>query len=241
MAGRAGSWIPNHHLFVAVALALAACEDDATDGLVPEPAPVAEAPVEDAPDGNRGTRPDQDPGDARPRDGKGAKARPPADGRTPAEGRQPGDPPGARNPQARKPGQPAQPGQPRPVPPKPEGITQVSATKWTVTRSLADQWMKNPYTLGNVREAGEGWQLVGVRAKAAHWLGMHNGDVIMEANGHKLDTRPQLLAAYLDLKNDQVFRVTFVRNGQTIVHTYQILEPGGGGKGKGDGGKGGQN
>jgi hypothetical protein len=247
-----GRWWHLHRRIVAAGLALAACDEEVADGVVAEPDGIVGQPADAAEpaeptDGNAGTRPGAPREGAEP--GKGRKApaeRGDPDARTPGAGRPPADgqkppAPGARNPQARKPGakpgQPGQPGQPRPVAPKPPGINQVSATKWTITRSLADQWMKNPYALGNVREAGEGWQLVGVRAKAAHWLGMHNGDVILEANGHKLDTRPQLLAAYLDLKNDKLFRVTFVRAGQTVVHTYQIVEGGGSGaeKGEGDG------
>lgn len=231
-------WASLDRLVFAAALALAACDDAAPNDATTAPAPIAESPVEEGPSGGlTGTRPTAPAED-------GAKKEAPAERREPAgregreEARTPAKPPTggdarqptARDPESRPPGQ--RTGQPaaRTPPPKPDGIQQLSATKWTVTRSLADQWMKNPYALGNVREAGAGWQLTGVRVKAAHWLGMRNGDVLMEANGHKLDTRPQLLAAYLDLKNDRVFRVTFVRNGQTMVHTYQIVEGGGGRK-----------
>ena len=176
--------------------------------------------------------PEAAPDDVRPGGERVAKKPPeeaaPSGGNSgvrPQPGKPGGKPPATKKPQPTPaPGaHPAPPGQ-RPVGPKPPGINQVSATKWTVTRSLAERWMENPYALGNAREAGEGWQLVGVRAKAAYHLGMHNGDIILEANGHKLDTKPQLLAAYLDLKNDTRFQVTFLRNGQRMIHTYQILE-----------------
>lgn len=228
--------------WMAAALAAFGCEDPEPESVVRTP--MIEEPGDEraTPDGNSGRRPgtgdeeergngdrgdgdrgdgDRGNGDARngggnqgganPGGGGQARKPPPGDGKGGKAGKKP--PPG-------KPGVPME---------KPAGIHQVSATKWTVTRGLADHWMKNPYALGNVREAGAGWQLVGVRGKAGYWLGMKNGDVIMQANGHKLDTRPQLLAAYLDLKNDRTFRVTFVRDGQTMVHTYQIVEGAGGG------------
>lgn len=110
----------------------------------------------------------------------------------------------------------------KPVGPKPDGINQVGETSWTVTRALADHWMKDPYALGNARESGAGWQLFAIRTKAAYHLGMRNGDIVIEANGHKLDTKPQLLAAYLDLKNDREFDVTFLRAGRTLHHHYAI-------------------
>jgi hypothetical protein len=229
-------WWPLQLCMVVGALSLAGCDED-PDGLAAAPVvedPDFEDPEDDAVErGSSGKRPDagddeDDEDDERERGERDDddRARNPQNGKprpgTPEARKPPAGNPG--NPAARKPGT----GEPRPVAPKPAGINQVSATKWTVTRSLADQWMKNPYALGNVREAGAGWQIVGVRAKAGHWLGMKNGDIIMEANGHKLDTRPQLLSAYLDLKNDRLFRVTFVRDGQTMVHTYQVLEGGGG-------------
>lgn len=239
-----------------VALVAFGCEDEEGDGFTRSPAgDVADddgaADGDDearrpAPGGNSGRRPglddddDEEEDDDDDDDRGGGHARQPqpggGQGRAP-QGGHGGQGGGQGGGQAKKP--PAQGGQPgarqpqgggnahQPMP-KPPGINQVSATKWTVTRGLADQWMKNPYAVGNVREAGAGWQIVGVRTKAGYWLGMRNGDIIMEANGHKLDTRPQLLAAYMDLKNDKLFRVTFVRNGQTMVHTYQIVEGGGG-------------
>jgi type II secretory pathway component PulC len=109
-----------------------------------------------------------------------------------------------------------------PVASKPSGITQTNNTSWKVTQSLVDQWQENPYLLGNVRESGEGWQLMGVRQRLAYHLGMRNGDIVLEVNGHKLDSEPQLLAAYLACKNDREFDVVFLRNGQRKTHHYSI-------------------
>jgi S1-C subfamily serine protease len=109
-----------------------------------------------------------------------------------------------------------------PVSSKPSGITQTNGTSWKVTQSLVNQWQENPYLLGNVRESGEGWQLMGVRQRLAYHLGMRNGDIVLEVNGHKLNTEPQLLAAYLACKNDKEFDIVFLRGGQRKTHHYSI-------------------
>jgi hypothetical protein len=121
------------------------------------------------------------------------------------------------------PGAPARTG-PKPIAPMPQGIVQVSDTRWTVTQDLVDRWLKSTGQVGLVRESGEGWAVTGVRTRAAYHLGMRNGDVIMEVNGHKLDTKAQLLGAYLDLKNDKAFDVVIYRNGVRRVHHYQIVD-----------------
>ena len=64
----------------------------------------------------------------------------------------------------------------------------------------------------------------GVRTRAAYHLGMRNGDVIMEVNGHRLNTKTQLLGAYLDLRNDKTFDVVFYRDGVRRVHHYVIVD-----------------
>ena len=51
---------------------------------------------------------------------------------------------------------------------------------------------------------------------------IRNRDVLLEVNGHKLNTRAQLLLAYLALKNDRAFDLVFQRQGQRLVHHYEI-------------------
>lgn len=123
------------------------------------------------------------------------------------------------------PGTPSAPSRtPRPISPKPSGVEQVGATRWTVTRALVDRWVGDPNQLGVVRESGAGWAVQGVRQRAAFHLGMRNSDIVLEVNGHKLDTQVQLLAAWLDLKNDTSFDVVFLRDGDRLVYHYDIVQ-----------------
>ena len=132
-------------------------------------------------------------------------------------------------PQPAEPALPAEPlpadevkGAKRPPSPAPSGITQVSTQSWRVDQALVDRWKDDPYELSQVREEGDGWELLGVRQRNAYHLGMRNRDVLLEANGHKLNTRAQLLVAYLALKNDRVFDLVFLRQGKRLVHHYEI-------------------
>ena len=106
----------------------------------------------------------------------------------------------------------------------PPGLEQVGPTSWRVTRALVTHWQDDPYRLGNVKEHDPGWELLGVRTRDAYHLGMRNKDVVVQVNGHKLNTMPQLMSTYLFCKNDEKFEVEFVRAGQTMVHRYEIIE-----------------
>jgi hypothetical protein len=189
-----------------------------------EPVSVPTTPADtDAPEGDAAAavstadtgeeaEPEADPGEPPASRGK-RKVRAPKPGPKPPSGAEP-DP---LVPKKKKKA-PPQPG------PKPEGIEQVSDTSWRVRRSLVDHWQQDPYRLGNVREKEPGWEVIGVRPKDGYHLGVRNKDVVMEVNGHKLRTKPQLLSAYLDLKNDRVFDVTLVRAGVVRVHHYEVVE-----------------
>ncbi len=191
-------------------------------GATPEPAPVETVeptPVEGGPaadhtggdaaaDTTGDTGEVEEPREPRRKAHKGKRARP-TPIVTPRPPRQP-------KPAKKKP--PPQP------PPKPDGIEQVGDTHWRVSRALVQRWQDNPYALAGAREKDPGWELVGVRVHHAYWLGMKNKDLLMLVNGHKLNTKPQLLSAYLACKNDEEFDVTFVRAGQTVVHHYSIVD-----------------
>lgn len=156
------------------------------------------------------------------RRGKGSKG---GKGAAPGTGAGPDRP--VREPSTQKPSPPAtsepKPAK-KPIPAAPPGITQVNATTWRVSRNLFDLWQADPYKLGNVRESGEGWQLIGIRQRSAYHLGMRNSDIVLEVNGHKLNTMPQLLAAYLACKNDTKFDVVFLRGGKRMTHHYTIID-----------------
>ena len=51
---------------------------------------------------------------------------------------------------------------------------------------------------------------------------MRNKDVILEVNGKKLNSKAQLVAAYLALKNKKEFDVLFERNGKKRTHHYVV-------------------
>ncbi len=109
--------------------------------------------------------------------------------------------------------------------PKPAGITQLSKTTWQLRRNLADQYKDDPYLLANnVQKSGDGWEVKGVRQKDAYHLGIRSKDVVLEVNGKKLKTDAQLLAAWLALKNKDAYDVVLIRNGQTRVHHYEIVD-----------------
>lgn len=182
-----------------------AAVDTATEDVPVDEAPVAEpAPSpEEAADGDDGVAAadPEEPEVRRP----APAPEPPAAGEAEEED-------GGERSKARKP--------PAPAPP---GISQVNGNTWQVTQRLVDRWQADPYSLGNVRESGEGWELLGIRQRNAYHLGMRNSDIVLEVNGRKLNTMPQLLAAYMALKNHKSFDVVFLRRGARKVHHYKIV------------------
>jgi hypothetical protein len=174
-------------------------------------APADEAPADEVPAGDDGVAAADPEPDRRPNSAPASpKPAPP-----PAAGAGEEEPPGddGAEKKARHPPAPA-----------PSGISQVNGTTWQVQQRLVDRWQADPYTLGNVRESGAGWELIGIRQRNAYHLGMRNSDIVLEVNGKKLNTMPQLLAAYLALKNDKSFDVVFLRRGAQKVHHYRIVE-----------------
>jgi hypothetical protein len=107
--------------------------------------------------------------------------------------------------------------------PKPAGITQVSGSSWTITEALADDWRAAPTSVARLREVPGGWQIVAAKTRPAYHLGLRSGDVIVSANGHALATRAQLLMAWMDLRNDEVFTLVLLRDGVQRTHTYRIV------------------
>jgi hypothetical protein len=206
MSARASLWLS--------ALLLLGCAGPA-DAVDPPEAPVASpVPVEVAPAVDTAAV-SPSPGAATPR------ADPPAPRRQVPEPRKVGK----ETSPAPVPAPAPAPAAPKhPIAPKPAGISQVGDRSWTVTRQLVDQWQSDPYELGNVQEDGEGWQLIGVRQRPAYHLGMRNGDIVLEVNGHKLNTTANLMAAYLACKNDTQFDVVFLRKGARMTHHYAIVK-----------------
>jgi len=91
-----------------------------------------------------------------------------------------------------------------------------------VTKRLFEQWKADPYSLGNAVERGTGWELRQIRRRHGYHLGMRNKDVVYEINGKKLNTKAQLLAAYMLLKGKDEFDVVFERKGKRRIHHYTV-------------------
>ena len=109
-----------------------------------------------------------------------------------------------------------------PPTPSPGGIDKVADTTWQVTQANVDRWKDDPYILSSVHQEDVGWSLVYARKREAWHLGMRNKDVILEVNGKKLNSKAQLVAAYLALKNKKEFDVLFERNGKKRTHHYVV-------------------
>jgi S1-C subfamily serine protease len=108
-------------------------------------------------------------------------------------------------------------------PPVPSGVHQVGSREWTVSSDLAETWKDKPGTVGRARKVDDGWQLYGITIRQGYNLGLRNGDVITEVNGHELNTKLQQVGAWLDLRNDDQFEVRFLRGGQAMTYTYRIV------------------
>ena len=104
----------------------------------------------------------------------------------------------------------------------PPGITQINDTTWHVTEANVERWKNDPYILSSVSQEDKGWSLVYARKREAWHLGMRNQDVVLEVNGHKLNSKAQLVAAYLALKNKKEFDVLFERKGKKRTHHYVV-------------------
>jgi hypothetical protein len=105
---------------------------------------------------------------------------------------------------------------------KPAGITQIDDTTWQVSQANVDRWKDDPYILSSVHQEDVGWSLVYARKREAWHLGMRNKDVILEVNGKKLNSKAQLVAAYMALKNKKEFDVLFERKGKKRTHHYIV-------------------
>jgi hypothetical protein len=132
-------------------------------------------------------------------------------------------------------GQPASPGAapspspgtaqpaPAPVSDPPIGLTQVSDTKWTVTRTLLDKWMADPGKLASAKQRQLGYQLVGIKTGSDLWhAGLRNGDVIQQVNGYSLASQSEAIAAYIALQSATKLTCKLARAGGPRTHTYTI-------------------
>ena len=107
----------------------------------------------------------------------------------------------------------------------PKGLMIGANNRWEIPRVLADRWESHPHRLGSAVEHGEGWKMTRVKnGSPGWWLGMRRGDIILTVNDMKLNTKPQLIAAYLKLKNKTEFEVKIDRDGTIRKHKYTIVD-----------------
>lgn len=72
-----------------------------------------------------------------------------------------------------------------------------------------------------------GVRLYGVRrADLLGWLGIQNGDTILDINGHELSAPDHALEAYTRLRTADALFVRLERRGEERVHVYRIVGPG---------------
>lgn len=113
------------------------------------------------------------------------------------------------------------------------GVAKADDNKFTVERSLIDQYLANPEALaGQVRVtphkgsdgAIDGYRLSGIRRGSPfEQLGIKNGDIIHSVNGKALTSTSDAMNAYQSLQNESSFSFEITRRSkrQTMDYTVQ--------------------
>lgn len=112
-----------------------------------------------------------------------------------------------------------------------EGITEVSDSEWTITRSAAETITRD-HTIAAARiipheQDGEviGMKLYGIRRRSFFGvLGIQNGDLIRTVNGRDMSDPSAALEAYSRLRGAERITVQLERRGQPRTHTYRIVD-----------------
>jgi general secretion pathway protein C len=112
-----------------------------------------------------------------------------------------------------------------------QGITQVSDTNYTVSRSLLDKVLSNQSELmraARIIPFEENGRTVGVkvygirRSSLLGKLGVQNGDVLRTINGFDLSSPDSALEAYTKLREMDQFSIAMVRRGQARTMEYSV-------------------
>lgn len=150
-------------------------------------------------------------------------------------------PPSAAPPPAEPPAVAAAPAGDERPPPAPKssiseeelnaGITQVSDTNYTVSRTLLDKVLSAQSELmraARVIPYEENGRVVGVkvygirRAALLGKLGIQNGDVLRTINGFDLSSPDSALEAYTKLRQMDQFTIAMIRRGQPRTMEYSV-------------------
>ena len=139
---------------------------------------------------------------------------------------------GAPQPEAREPARPKERKPPRtPTAEKPDPLEDRvkcdAGQRCTIERSLIQDAMSNPATLGGIRAfpaGGGGFKLAGIRrGTLAHKLGLRNGDVLTGVGGKQLESLDDALALVPLLRSASNLEVTLSRRGKPITHEIEIV------------------
>lgn len=113
-----------------------------------------------------------------------------------------------------------------------EGIAEVGDNKYTVDRSLVDKYLTDIEAVSKMARAiphrgpdGEidGYRLSGIRRNSPlSQLGIRNGDVIHQVNGHSLSSMQDAMGAYQQLQGGSSFTFEVTRRGQRQTMEYEI-------------------
>lgn len=112
-----------------------------------------------------------------------------------------------------------------------QGITQVSDTKYTVSRSLLDKVLSNQAELmraARIIPYEENGRTVGVkvygirRTSLLGKLGIQNGDILRTVNGLDLSSPDSALEAYTKLRETDNFSIAMIRRGQPRTMEYSV-------------------
>lgn len=96
----------------------------------------------------------------------------------------------------------------------------------TIERSLIQDVMSNPSSLGGLRAfpSGGGFKIAGVRrGTLAHQLGLRNGDVLTGVGGKPLASLDDALSLLPLLRSASNIEVTLSRRGKPITHEIEIV------------------
>lgn len=126
---------------------------------------------------------------------------------------------------------PAKPGrkQPKQTPredPMADRVKCDAGKRCTIERSLIQDVMSNPSTLGGLRAfpSSGGFKIAGVRrGTLPHQLGLRNGDVLTGVGGKPLESLDDALSLLPLLRSASNIEVTLSRRGKPITHEIEIV------------------
>ena len=114
-----------------------------------------------------------------------------------------------------------------------EEITQVSATKWKVERSIVDWYAVHLRELEKQAGVGvhrgedgkrDGARLYLPRCSILRQAGFRGGDVVHSVNGHKVTNIANGVKTYAKVRNDKKLNVDITRkNGSQVTLTYKLV------------------